>query len=182
VPFVFQVLDLSCNTALFSLGSGFSSLSSLTELNLAGPNCLFKDPVHQHSTPASHSAAGGNVVSFAAVAGLGQGPPAGDAADASAPQLSHEQQLQLLPQLAQLTRLRKLSLAHNRDMLVLPASVCSLTQLEVLDVRSCSLRYLNEELWDCGGLRELLLGDNVLDELPDDIGRLQQLEVRVRAL
>lgn len=175
-----QVLDLSCNTTLCSLGSGFSSLSSLTELNLAGPNCLFKDPVH-HSSPANHTA-GSNVISFAAVAGLSQNTPAGDAADASAPLLSHEQQLQVLPQLAQLTNLRELSLAHNRDMLVLPASVCGLTQLEVLDVRSCSLRYLNDELWDCGGLRELLLGDNVLDALPDDIGRLQKLEVRVWAL
>jgi Leucine-rich repeat (LRR) protein len=91
--------------------------------------------------------------------------------------LSHQQQLQALPDLAQLTNLRKLSLAHNRDLSVLPGSLSVLTQLEVLDARSCSLRFPPDELWACVGLRELLLGDNVLAGLPDDISKLQKLEV-----
>lgn len=170
-----QVLDLSGSASLTGLGSTFSCLTRLTELNLSGPNLLFKDHTGSSTHPAADTAAasGGPLHAPAALATH----PAPTPQDL--PTLSHEQQRDLLPQLGALPNLRRLSLAHNRDMRMLPASLAGATQLRVLDVSSCSLRFLGEELWECVGLRELLLGDNVLAALGEDISRLQQLEVRL---
>lgn len=176
------MLDLSSNSHLACLGSGVSSLGSLTELNLSGPNLLFRDHTdHSHfGTDTAAGAAGGSADpqhTHAVTAAHGDNSPT--LQDSSElPILSHEQQRGLLPQLSALASLRKLSLAHNRDMRVLPSSLAGATQLEVLDASSCSLRFLDDEPWGCVGLQELLLGDNVLGLIGEEIGNLQQLEVR----
>lgn len=94
------------------------------------------------------------------------------------PVLPHEQQLQALPELSCLPRLQKLLLAGNYTMRVLPACLSSVQQLRVLNASSCGLNFLTEELWECSALEELLLADNVLTEVPESVGRLQQLQVR----
>lgn len=171
-----QVLDLSNCTILVSLCSSISALTQLSDLDLSGPNMLFKHGPSTHWIRNRRPAA--------------EGAALPDDAAETAYNLSmqmHEgrthvlpeqQQLGVLPELSSLSSLRRLRLAHNRDMRVLPSSVCSLTQLEQLDASSCSLRYLNDELWQCVGLRELLLGDNVLASLSDDVRGLTNLEVR----
>jgi hypothetical protein len=93
------------------------------------------------------------------------------------PPLPHQQQLLLLPELAALQQLRRLVLAHNRQLMVLPGALSVLTGLSHLDASGCGLRWLGDEVLCCSGLHELLLGDNVLVELPDDIVRLQSLRV-----
>lgn len=164
-----QVLDLSVCTNLVCLSSGISSLTQLTDLDLSGPNMLFKQ--NQKITYLRNRHPVG---------------PERDAAStayslnleaARAHPLSEQQQFGVLPELSTLSSLRRLRLVHNRDMRVLPSSVCSLTQLQVLDASSCSLRYLNDELWQCVGLQELLLGDNVLALMSEDIRGLTNLEV-----
>lgn len=170
-----QVLDLSGSASLAGLSSTFSCLTRLAELNLSGPNLLFKDHTSSAHPTADTAAASGGPLHAAAALGT---HPAAATMPQNLPTLSHEQQRDLLPQLGALPNLRRLSLAHNRDMRMLPASLAGATQLQVLNVSSCSLRFLGEELWECVGLRELLLGDNVLAALGEDISRLQQLEVR----
>lgn len=187
-----QVLDLSSNTTLMSLCSSFSCLTQLTDLNLSGPNMLFKDTSNMdavvHTLPLAAAAPAAVTAHMHTADGLSR-PPLRHLDESTAnalilesarrAALSEEQQQGVLPQLRSLSSLRRLCLAHNRDMRVLPDSVCSLTQLEYLDGSSCSLRYLNDELWGCVGLRELLLGDNVLAALSEDIRGLQNLEVTI---
>jgi hypothetical protein len=171
-----QVLDLSNCTILVSLCSSISALTQLTDLDLSGPNMLFKHGPLTHSIRNPRPAVEGAALPDDA---------AGTAYTLSlhlhegrTHALPEQQQLGVLRELASLSSLRRLRLAHNRDMRVLPRSVCKLTQLQHLDASSCSLRFLNDELWQCVGLRELLLGDNVLASLSDDIRGLTNLEVR----
>jgi Leucine-rich repeat (LRR) protein len=92
------------------------------------------------------------------------------------PPLQHQQQQLLLQELAPL-QLTHLDLSNNRQLMVLPACLSLLKQLRVLDVRGCGLRWLGEEVLECGSLQELLLGDNMLVDVPEEISRLQQLQV-----
>lgn len=162
---IVQVLALSRSPRLHSLGPGFTSLSALTELNLSGLNSLFlvkpmgSAQARQIIAPPSAELQGIEDLFL---------PPA---------VLSHQEQLEVLPELRSCTALVKLSLTSNRDMRVLPASLSALTALEVLDVGGCGLNFIDEQLWGCVELRELLLQDNVLTTLPDDISKLQKLQV-----
>jgi len=166
---VVQVLALSSSPRLHSLGPGFSCLSALTQLNLSGPNSLF---LRAPMKPAQAR------MVFAAPT-----PTPAECQQETAnlfmpnPVLTHQQQLEVLPELRSCTALVKLSLASNRDMRVLPASLSVLTALEVLDVGGCGLNFIDEQLWGCAGLRELHLQDTVVSSLPDDISKLQKLQV-----
>lgn len=172
------MLDLSFNINLQSLGGGFSCLIALTALNLSGLDSMWRQSPAP-PPPAVDGDEGNNI---------GDNDNAADvegadddavfpAADADLAALPHMQQLQLLPELRSFSSLINLSLASNRNMRMLPASLSALTRLQVLDARHCGINFLNDELWECLGLRELLLSDNVLSALPDDISRLQKLEV-----
>lgn len=169
------MLNLSDNLYLESLGSGFSGLSSLSSLNLTGPNCLFRDNARHPLTPPPCQQPQQQSQQQVHSTSNASNPTAA-AGDEHV--LSHEQQLELLPELALLSSLRELWLSHNRDMRVLPLAVCRLTALRLLDAVDCSLRYLNDELWECRELRALLLGDNVLADVPEEVGQLQKLQVR----
>lgn len=164
-----EVLALSSSPRLHSLGPGFSCLSALTQLNLSGPNSLF---LRAPMKPAQAR------MVFAAPT-----PTPAECQQETAnlfmpnPVLTHQQQLEVLPELRSCTALVKLSLASNRDMRVLPASLSVLTALEVLDVGGCGLNFIDEQLWGCAGLRELHLQDTVVSSLPDDISKLQKLQV-----
>eukprot|EP00775_Hariotina_reticulata_P005320 gene5319-5555_t len=91
------------------------------------------------------------------------------------PALPHQQQQFLLQELSPL-QLTHLDLSCNRQLMVLPACLAQLKQLRVLDVRGCGLRWLGEDVLECSSLRELLLADNVLADVPEQISRLQQLQ------
>jgi Leucine-rich repeat (LRR) protein len=160
---------------VFKGETALGALTALTELSLTASVGVWAD-----FSPAGYSAA-------ALAAASGQPPPrpglrAVLPSVMLLPAMPHEQQLQVLPQLASLSNLRRLSLANNRYMRTLPACLSALTQLEVLDARACSIAFLNEELWQCTGLRELLLSDNVVQMLPDNIGQLKQLKVGFRSV
>jgi Leucine-rich repeat (LRR) protein len=182
-----QVLDLSGAASCRSLGPGFSSLTSLTELNLSGPSGLWANysaaaaSAHTSMQPVDSSAAEVAARFDAALLG-GCCTSSAAAARAALPQLllpplPHQQQLLLLPELAALQQLRRLILAHNRQLVVLPAAVSALTGLTCLDAGGCGLRWLGDEVLSCVGLQQLLLGDNVLVEVPEAISRLMSLRV-----
>jgi Leucine-rich repeat (LRR) protein len=185
------VLDLSGAASLRSLGSSFSSLIRLTELNLSGPSGLWAD-YSAAAAATTAAAAAANTHSSSVEPGLAEhlnlvgaaGCCTSSAAAARAalpqlllPPLPHQQQVLLLPELAALQQLRRLVLAHNRQLVVLPGALSVLTGLSHLDASGCGLRWLGDEVLSCSGLQELLLSDNVLVELPDDISRLQPLRV-----
>lgn len=210
-----QVLDLSGNAMLRSLGPSFSQLTSLTSLSLSGPSGLWADYSVAAATSCSSSSSrhqiGGasasvNPTASEAVGDGGGGaaasaqPPlwpvnltagccssSAAAARAALPQLllpalPHQQQHQLLAELAGLQQLQRLVLSNNRQLMVLPGAVSTFTRLSHLDVRGCGLRWLGDDVLGARGLHELLLADNVLAELADDISRLQELKVWCAAL
>lgn len=164
---------------LRSLGSGLSHLTSLTTLNLSGPSGLWLDYSGQHlATTAAAAAAGLNPTAAASTSNGGSAA----AAKAALPQLllpalPHQQQHQLLGELASLTNLHTFILSHNRQLMVLPGCVSVMTGLRVLDVRGCGIRWLGDDVLQCVGLEELLLGDNVLDEIPPGVRRFTNLKV-----
>eukprot|EP00878_Enallax_costatus_P007664 GHUV01008023.1.p1 GENE.GHUV01008023.1~~GHUV01008023.1.p1 ORF type:complete len:460 (+),score=174.93 GHUV01008023.1:34-1380(+) len=174
-----QELDLSACGVLRTLGPGLSHLTNLTSLNLSGPSGLWLDySAQDHATTAAAAAAGPSSAVTAASSSSGSAA----AVRAALPQLllpalPHQQQHQMLGDLASLTSLRMLDLSHNRQLMVLPGCVSGLTGLRLLDVRGCGIRWLGDDVLECVGLQELLLGDNVLADIPGAISRLTNLMV-----
>jgi Leucine-rich repeat (LRR) protein len=170
--------------SLSSLGTGFSRLTALTALKLGGCRGLWVD----HSTAAPEggvasqqqqegSAAAGGAAASGTTAHSARLARSLLPAVLTMHPLPHEQQLQLLSELAPLSRLRQLLLTDVRALRVLPTCLGRLRGLQHLDASGCSIQFLTEELWAASGLTQLRLHDNVLSELPEDVGQLQQLQV-----
>ncbi|MFD1142955.1 leucine-rich repeat domain-containing protein [Larkinella insperata] len=85
--------------------------------------------------------------------------------------------LQTVPDLGQLKKLKEVDLQMNRQLTFGKETLNGLSALEKLNLAECQLRELPSAMTEWKSLKELILNNNPLGELPVQLGSLKQLNV-----